>query len=105
MGAADEEGLWVIHSTHQNTLDIVVKKYDQKNTIINFAYDTHSKQYRHLQIPFEIRYGAMTSLSYNHKEKRLYGWDNQHLVAYDLEFFSSTAVDTWMHLNQPGALD
>lgn len=138
--AADEEGFWVIHSTYENTLDIVItrldpenldvlesfrtnwrkqwsanafmacgvlyvlKKYDQKSTFINYAFDTHSKQFRHVTIPFEIRYGWISSLSYNHKEKRLYAWDKQHLVVYDLEFFNSTAKNTWMHLAQPGML-
>ena len=135
--SVDEEGLWVIHSTYENTLDIVVskldpehldvlasfrtnwrkqwsanafmacgvlyvlKKYDQKNTYINYAYDTHTKNYRHIEIPLEIRYGWISSLSYNHVEKRLYAWDKQHLVVYDLDFFNSSA--TFTELQQPGS--
>ena len=135
--SVDEEGLWVIHSTYENTLDIVVskldpehldvlasfrtnwrkqwsanafmacgvlyvlKKYDQKNTYINYAYDTHTKNYRHIEIPLEIRYGWISSLSYNHVEKRLYAWDKQHLVVYDLDFFNSSA--TFTDLQQPGS--
>ena len=84
--AIDEEGLWVIYSTVENTLDIVVskidpntldvlatfktnwrkkwagnafmacgvlyvlKKCDWRENYLNYAYDTHSKQWRHIQV-------------------------------------------------------
>jgi len=131
--AIDEEGLWVIYSTFENTMDIVVsklnadtlevestyrtnwrkkwsgnafmacgvlyvlKKCDLKNTYLNYAYDTHTKQWHHIQIPIELKHGFMSSLSYNPNDKRLYGWDKNYLVGYDLEFSNATARNTWMN--------
>lgn len=39
----------------------------------------------------------MSSLSYNPNDKRLYGWDKNYLVGYDLEFSNATARNTWMN--------
>lgn len=138
--AVDEEGLWVIYSTYENTGHIVVSKLNHKtleveatyrtnwrkkwsgnafmacgvlyvlkkadrknNNFLNYAYDTHTKQWKHLKIPIELKYGFMASLTYNPKDKRLYGWDKDYMVVYDLEFFNATARNTWINMDSlPG---
>ena len=63
------------------------KKYDQKNTILNFVYDTHRKRSKHVKIQFVNRFKFLSSLNYNPKTRQLLAWDKGHLVKYEVIFY------------------
>ncbi|XP_075038564.1 myocilin isoform X2 [Mixophyes fleayi] len=63
-----------------------VGSYSSPSTTVNFAYDTHTGVQKQLNIPFQNRYGYNSMVDYNPTEKKIYGWDNYNMVAYDVRF-------------------
>ncbi|XP_028988327.1 myocilin-like [Betta splendens] len=123
--AADERGLWAIHSTSRAKGAIVVSQLDPEslevrrswetnirkrtvanafmvcgrlytlasyaapNTTINHVYDTATGTRRPASVPFKNRYRYNSMLDYNHAQRKLYAWDNFHMVTYDVTVRSS----------------
>nr|XP_002123371.1 noelin-2-like isoform X1 [Ciona intestinalis] len=64
----------------------VLKKYDEKVTSLGYYYDTNTKIYKHIDIPFWNNYEWNTMLAYNPSDKQLYAWDQGYLVNYNVTF-------------------
>ncbi|KAM8930299.1 myocilin isoform 2-T2 [Pelodytes ibericus] len=61
-----------------------VGSYSSSSTTVNFAYDTLTGSQRQTSIPFRNQYGYASMIDYNPTEKKMYGWDNYNMVAYDV---------------------
>lgn len=68
-----------------------VNSHNTRSAHVIYSYDTNTGTERYLTMPFAIKYGLLSQLSYNHREKVLFGYDNQHLVTYPLLFKPITA--------------
>ncbi|XP_047444178.1 myocilin [Mugil cephalus] len=58
--------------------------YTARDTIINNMYDTEAGQGKALAIPFKNKYGYNSMVDYNLAQRKLFAWDNFHIVSYDL---------------------
>ncbi|KAM8887725.1 myocilin [Synchiropus picturatus] len=63
-----------------------VASYTAPNTTINYVYDTASSQGKAVSIPFRNKYRYNSMVDYSPSQKKLFGWDNFHMVSYDLRF-------------------
>ncbi|KAG7525059.1 hypothetical protein JOB18_021330 [Solea senegalensis] len=61
-----------------------VASYIALNTTINYVYDTATGVRRAAAIPFKNKYRYNSMLDYNHAHRKLYAWDNFHMVTYDV---------------------
>ena len=61
-----------------------VASYAAPNTIINYVYDTETSQGEAVSIPFKNKYGYNSMIDYNLAQRKLFSWDNFHIVSYDL---------------------
>ncbi|XP_071348658.1 myocilin-like [Trachinotus anak] len=61
-----------------------VASYTAPNTTINFVFDTSTGVGRAVAVPFKNKYGYNSMLDYNHAQRKLYAWDNFHMVTYDV---------------------
>ncbi|XP_042530232.1 myocilin [Dipodomys spectabilis] len=61
-----------------------VSSYSSPDATVNFAYDTDTGSSWSLAIPFQNRYRYSSMVDYNPLERRLFAWDNFHMVAYDV---------------------
>uniref|UniRef100_A0A8C5PJQ0 Myocilin n=1 Tax=Leptobrachium leishanense TaxID=445787 RepID=A0A8C5PJQ0_9ANUR len=61
-----------------------VGSYSSSSTTVNFAFDTRTGVQRPVSVPFQNQYGYASMLDYNPTEKKIYGWDNYNMVAYDV---------------------
>ncbi|XP_072294415.1 myocilin [Eucyclogobius newberryi] len=61
-----------------------VGSYTSPDTRVNYVYDTATSQGRAVSVPFKNKYRYNSMIDYNPAEKKLLGWDNFHLVSYDL---------------------
>ncbi|XP_077390349.1 myocilin [Festucalex cinctus] len=61
-----------------------VASYAAANTTVNYVYDTESGRGRALAIPFKNKYRYNSMIDYNPAQKKLFAWDNFHMVSYDL---------------------
>uniref|UniRef100_H2YGC2 Olfactomedin-like domain-containing protein n=1 Tax=Ciona savignyi TaxID=51511 RepID=H2YGC2_CIOSA len=64
----------------------VLKKYDEKITSLGYSYDTRTKVYKHINIPFHNNYEWNSMLAYNPTDKQLYAWDQGYMVNYNVTF-------------------
>ncbi|XP_026231012.1 myocilin-like [Anabas testudineus] len=58
--------------------------YTTQNTTINYVFDTATGTRRALSVPFKNKYRYNSMLDYNHAQRKLYAWDNFHMVTYDI---------------------
>ncbi|XP_063076429.1 myocilin-like [Engraulis encrasicolus] len=62
-----------------------VASYSLPNTTVNYVFDTETSESKPIAIPFHNRYHYNSMIDYNPASKRLYAWDNYHMVTYDTE--------------------
>ncbi|XP_039983696.1 myocilin [Xiphias gladius] len=61
-----------------------VSSYAAPTTIINYMYDTATSQGKAVAIPFRNKYLYNCMIDYNLAQRKLFAWDNFHIVSYDL---------------------
>ncbi|XP_018525871.1 myocilin isoform X1 [Lates calcarifer] len=61
-----------------------VASYTAHDTIINYMYDTATSQGKSIAIPFRNKYFYNCMIDYNLAQRKLFAWDNFHIVSYDL---------------------
>ncbi|KAM7388526.1 hypothetical protein PAMP_024694 [Pampus punctatissimus] len=61
-----------------------VASYTAPNTTINYMYDTGSSRGKAMAIPFRNKYRYNSMIDYNPTQRKLFAWDNFHIVSYDL---------------------
>lgn len=59
-----------------------IASYAAPNTAINYMYDTSTRVGRVVSVPFKNKYHYNSMVDYNHAERKLYAWDNFHMVTY-----------------------
>lgn len=63
----------------------VVASYRANTTSINLSFDTVSGQSKVVDVPFRNRYGYNSMIDYNASRRKLFSWDNFHMVTYDVK--------------------
>ncbi|XP_069006672.1 myocilin isoform X2 [Embiotoca jacksoni] len=58
--------------------------YTARETVINYMYDTETSQGKAVSIPFRNKYGYNSMVDYNVAQRKLFAWDNFHIMSYDL---------------------
>ncbi|XP_035525958.1 myocilin-like [Morone saxatilis] len=61
-----------------------VASYTAPNTTINYMFDTVTGVGRAVAVPFKNKYRYNSMVDYNHAQRKLYAWDNFHMVTYDI---------------------
>ena len=61
-----------------------VASYTSPNTTVNLAYDTASGQDKAVAVPFRNKYRYNSMIDYNPAQRKLFAWDNSHIVSYDV---------------------
>ncbi|XP_062306744.1 myocilin [Osmerus eperlanus] len=61
-----------------------VASYTSPNTTVNHAYDTASGQGKAVAVPFKNKYRYNSMIDYNPAQRKLFAWDNFHIVSYDV---------------------
>ncbi|XP_072219932.1 myocilin-like [Leuresthes tenuis] len=61
-----------------------VASYTAPNTTINYMFDTATGVGQATSVPFKNKYGYNSMVDYNHAQRKLYTWDNFHMVTYDV---------------------
>ncbi|XP_068557490.1 myocilin [Cebidichthys violaceus] len=61
-----------------------VASYTAPNTTVNYAFDTATSAGRAVAVPFKNKYRYNSMVDYNHAQRKLYAWDNFHMVTYDI---------------------
>ncbi|XP_029309750.1 myocilin-like [Cottoperca gobio] len=61
-----------------------VASYTAPNTTINYVFDTATGVGRAVAVPFKNKYRYNSMVDYNHAQRKLYAWDNFHMVTYDI---------------------
>lgn len=62
-----------------------VASYSLPNTTVNYVFDTDTGESQAIAIPFHNRYRYNSMIDYNPGNKKLYAWDNHHMVTYDIQ--------------------
>ncbi|XP_029930684.1 myocilin-like [Myripristis murdjan] len=61
-----------------------VASYTAPNTTINHVFDTATGEGRAISVPLKNKYRYNSMVDYNHSQRKLYAWDNFHMVTYDI---------------------
>ncbi|XP_033476647.2 myocilin [Epinephelus lanceolatus] len=61
-----------------------VASYTAPDTIINYVYDTETSLGKSVFIPFKNKYRYNSMIDYNLAQRKLFAWDNFHMVSYDI---------------------
>ncbi|XP_030608375.1 myocilin-like [Archocentrus centrarchus] len=67
-----------------------VASYTAPNTTINFVFDTATGVGQAVAVPFKNKYHYNSMVDYNHAQRKLYAWDNFHMVTYDIRLGRAT---------------
>ncbi|XP_014668757.1 PREDICTED: noelin-like [Priapulus caudatus] len=63
-----------------------IRSHETPDGSIFYAYDTNTSREVFASIPIHVKYGLLGQLSYNARERVLYGYDNGHMITYPLHF-------------------
>ncbi|XP_058495471.1 myocilin [Solea solea] len=69
-----------------------VASYSAPSTVINYMYDTATSQGKTISIPFRNKYHYNSMIDYNLAQRKLFAWDNFHIVSYDLRLGRKQAI-------------
>ncbi|XP_036071244.1 myocilin isoform X3 [Oryzias melastigma] len=61
-----------------------VASYSATDSTINFVYDTETSQGKAVSIPFKNKYRYNSMIDYSLAQRKLFAWDNFHIVSYDI---------------------
>uniref|UniRef100_A0A8C5H8E5 Myocilin n=1 Tax=Gouania willdenowi TaxID=441366 RepID=A0A8C5H8E5_GOUWI len=61
-----------------------VASYTAANTSINYMFDTSTGEGRTVSVSLKNKYRYNSMVDYNHALRKLYAWDNFHMVTYSL---------------------
>ncbi|XP_055740168.1 myocilin-like [Salvelinus fontinalis] len=61
-----------------------VASYTAPDTTVNHVFGTATGQGRGMAVPFKIHYRYNSMMDYNHAQRKLYAWDNFHMITYDV---------------------
>ncbi|CDQ83739.1 unnamed protein product [Oncorhynchus mykiss] len=61
-----------------------VASYTAPDTTVNHVFDTATGQGRVMAVPFKNHYRYNSMVDYNHAQRKLYAWDNFHMITYDV---------------------
>ncbi|XP_061787020.2 myocilin-like isoform X1 [Nerophis lumbriciformis] len=61
-----------------------VASYTAANTTLNHVYDTATRASRAISVALKNQYGYNSMVDYNHQQRKLFAWDNFHMVTYHL---------------------
>ncbi|XP_022049165.2 myocilin-like [Acanthochromis polyacanthus] len=61
-----------------------VASYTAPNTTINYVFDTATSVGKAVSVPFKNKYRYNSMVDYNHAQRKLFAWDNYHMVTYDV---------------------
>ncbi|KAM4605739.1 myocilin-like [Polymixia lowei] len=61
-----------------------VASYAAPNTTVNHVFDTATGAGRAIALPFKNKYRYNSMVDYNHAQRKLYAWDNFHMITYDV---------------------
>jgi len=65
-----------------------VASYTAADTTINHVYDTATDVGRAIAVPFKNKYRYNSMVDYNHAQRKLFAWDNHHMITYDVRLGS-----------------
>ena len=71
-----------------------VAGYAAPNTTVNYVFDTAAGEGHALSLPFQNKYGYNSMVDYNHAQRKLYAWDNFHMVTYDVRLGGASRVSS-----------
>ncbi|XP_010888607.1 myocilin [Esox lucius] len=69
-----------------------VASYTAPDTTINHMFDTAIGKGRAMAVPFKNRYRYNSMVDYNPAERKLYAWDNFHMITYDVRLGSPSST-------------
>ncbi|XP_078801780.1 myocilin isoform X2 [Oryzias latipes] len=69
-----------------------VASYSAPDSTINYVYDTETSQGKAVSIPFKNKYRYNSMIDYSLAQRKLFAWDNFHLVSYDIRMSHSPAT-------------
>lgn len=61
-----------------------VASYTAPDTVVNYVYDTETSQGKAVNIPFRNKHRYNSMIDYNMAQRKLFAWDNFHMVSYDI---------------------
>lgn len=61
-----------------------VASYASPNTTVNYSFNTATSQSEAIAIPFQNRHRYNSMIDYNPAQRKLFAWDNYHMVSYDI---------------------
>nr|XP_040026553.1 myocilin isoform X1 [Gasterosteus aculeatus aculeatus] len=61
-----------------------VASYTAANSTVNYSFDTATGAGRAVAVPFKNKYRYNSMVDYNHAQRKLFAWDNFHMVTYDV---------------------
>ncbi|XP_076135149.1 myocilin isoform X1 [Alosa pseudoharengus] len=61
-----------------------VASYTAAETTINYTFDTATSQGKALSVPLKNKYRYNSMIDYNPVQRKLFAWDNYHIVSYDV---------------------
>lgn len=61
-----------------------VASYAAVDTFINYTFDTATNKGSAVSVPLKNKYRYNSMIDYNPAQKKLFAWDNYHIVSYDV---------------------
>lgn len=61
-----------------------IASYTAPNTTINYMFDTATSTGQAVAVPFKNKFRYNSMVDYNHAQRKLFAWDNFHMVTYDI---------------------